>query len=59
MGLSLVEMAIGKFPIPPPTKEELAGIFAENAAEEHLSAAMNGIPLKGKDLLLFFKPCRI
>jgi hypothetical protein len=50
MGLSLVEMAIGKFPIPPPSKEEVAGIFAENAEEEHMNAAIKGIPLKGNEL---------
>ncbi|ELU14391.1 hypothetical protein CAPTEDRAFT_21500 [Capitella teleta] len=27
MGLSLVEMAIGKYPIPPPTPQELAALF--------------------------------
>jgi serine/threonine protein kinase len=51
MGLSLVEMAIGKFPIPPPSKEEVAGLFAENAEEEHMNAAINGIPLKGTTFL--------
>nr|UCK81528.1 dual specificity mitogen-activated protein kinase kinase 1 [Arenicola marina] len=48
LGLSMVEMAIGKYPIPPPTHEELASIFGENALEEHLSAAKTGNPLQGK-----------
>ena len=51
MGLSLVEMAIGKFPIPPPSEEELINMFAENAEEEHMNAAINGIPLRGKTQL--------
>ncbi len=30
LGLSLVEMAIGKYPIPPPTNEDLSPIFGED-----------------------------
>ena len=48
MGLSLVEMAIGKYPIPPPTPDELAAIFGSNAHEEHMEAAKTGKPLIGK-----------
>ena len=48
MGLSLVEMAIGKYPIPPPKEEELDAIFATNAMEEHMSASKKGRKLPGK-----------
>jgi len=47
MGLSLVELAIGKYPIPPPTSQEMALIFSDNAVEEHMNAAKNGTPLPG------------
>jgi len=47
MGLSLVELAIGKYPIPPPTPQEMALSFSANAVEEHMSAAKNGTPLPG------------
>ena len=48
LGLSLVELAIGKYPIPPPTLEELASIFGPNALQEHMQAAKLGKPLMGK-----------
>ena len=48
LGLSLVELAIGKYPIPPPTPDELAAIFGPNAFEEHMEAAKTGKPLSGK-----------
>ena len=51
MGLSLVEMAIGKYPIPPPSEQELAGIFGSNAMEEHMIAAKTGRPLPGLYML--------
>jgi len=47
MGLSLVELAIGKYPIPPPTPQEMTLIFSDNAMEEHMNAARNGTPLPG------------
>ncbi|XP_062603159.1 dual specificity mitogen-activated protein kinase kinase 1-like isoform X1 [Saccostrea cucullata] len=47
LGLSLVEMAIGRYPIPPPSPEDLASIFGENAMAEHMEAAKTGKPLKG------------
>ena len=47
MGLSMVEMAIGKYPIPPPSEGELATIFSDNPHEEHLNAAKTGKPLQG------------
>ena len=48
MGLSLVEMAIGKYPIPPPKEEELDAIFDANAMDEHMSASKKGRKLPGK-----------
>ncbi|KAK0057446.1 dual specificity mitogen-activated protein kinase kinase 1-like isoform X1 [Biomphalaria glabrata] len=47
LGLSLVEMSIGRYPVPPPDSRDLASIFGENANEEHLEAAKTGKPLKG------------
>uniref|UniRef100_A0A0B6ZVN3 mitogen-activated protein kinase kinase n=1 Tax=Arion vulgaris TaxID=1028688 RepID=A0A0B6ZVN3_9EUPU len=47
LGLSLVEMSIGRYPVPPPEPRDLASIFGENANEEHLEATMTGKPLKG------------
>ncbi|XP_059173102.1 dual specificity mitogen-activated protein kinase kinase 1-like isoform X1 [Physella acuta] len=47
LGLSLVEMSIGRYPVPPPEPRDLASIFGENANEEHLEAAKTGKPLKG------------
>ena len=47
MGLSLVEMAIGKYPIPPPSPEELDAIFGPNALAEHIEAAGTGKHLTG------------
>lgn len=42
MGLSLVELAIGKYPIPPPSPSDLNGVFASDAIQEHLEAAKTG-----------------
>eukprot|EP00918_Siedleckia_nematoides_P022755 GHVU01049007.1.p1 GENE.GHVU01049007.1~~GHVU01049007.1.p1 ORF type:complete len:164 (+),score=29.72 GHVU01049007.1:70-492(+) len=39
-------MAIGKYPIPPPSPEEIATIFGPNALDEHMQAAKTGKPLK-------------
>ena len=50
MGLSLVELAIGKYPIPPPTPQEMALIFSNDAMEEHMNAAKSGTPLPGNSL---------
>jgi len=47
MGLSMVEMAIGKYPIPPPSEEELGAVFGDNAMEEHMTAAKTGKRLLG------------
>lgn len=44
MGLSLVEMAIGKYPIPPATKEEIELIFGNSSFEDHMTAAKLGKP---------------
>ncbi|KAK3780255.1 hypothetical protein RRG08_047244 [Elysia crispata] len=48
LGLSLVEMSIGRYPVPPPEMKDLANIFGENASEEHMEAALSGKPLKGE-----------
>ena len=48
LGLSLVEMSIGRYPVPPPEMKDLANIFGENATEEHMEAAISGKPLKGE-----------
>ncbi|CAG5129444.1 unnamed protein product [Candidula unifasciata] len=47
LGLSLVEMSIGRYPVPPPEPKDLASIFSDNAYEEHIEAALTGRPLKG------------
>ncbi|XP_060565757.1 dual specificity mitogen-activated protein kinase kinase 1-like isoform X1 [Ruditapes philippinarum] len=47
VGLSLVEMAIGRYPIPPPDPKDMDGLFGENVMEEHLEAARTGKTLKG------------
>jgi len=47
LGLSLVEMSIGRYPVPPPEPTDLASIFGNDAAHEHMEAAMTGQPLKG------------
>ena len=52
VGLSLVEMAIGRYPIPPPDPNDLNSIFGANVMEEHLDAARTGKPLKGLVLVL-------
>ncbi|XP_052792824.1 dual specificity mitogen-activated protein kinase kinase 1-like isoform X1 [Mya arenaria] len=46
VGLSLVEMAIGRYPIPPPDPKDLDIMFAEDVMEEHKEAARTGKPLK-------------
>lgn len=47
MGLSIVEMAIGRYPIPPPEPKDLASIFGDKAMEEHLEATKSGKSLMG------------
>ncbi|XP_052278340.1 dual specificity mitogen-activated protein kinase kinase 1-like isoform X2 [Dreissena polymorpha] len=47
VGLSLVEMAIGRYPIPPPDPKDLEEMFAEDVMEEHREAARTGKPLRG------------
>lgn len=44
----MVEMAIGRYPVPPPDAKDLASIFGENVMEEHMEAARTGKPLKGE-----------
>ncbi len=41
-------MAIGKYPIPPPTQEDLAAIFGPDAMKQHMEAAKTGKALSGK-----------
>ena len=48
MGLSMVELAIGKYPIPPPTPADLDKIFGNDALRDHVLAAQTGKPLPGQ-----------
>lgn len=57
VGLSLVEMAIGRYPIPPPDPKDLAELFGENVMEEHLEAARTGRTLKGLILSFYANFC--
>lgn len=61
VGLSLVEMAIGRYPIPPPDPKDLAELFGENVMEEHLEAARTGRTLKGtkRNSYNFPTPCAL
>ena len=59
MGLSLVEMAIGRYPIPPPDPKDLDNAFAENVMEEHWEATRTGKPLKGICLVLLPLRCTL
>ena len=59
MGLSIVEMAIGRYPIPPPDAKDLASIFGDKAMEEHLEATKTGKPLIGKMSSSFTGICSI
>ena len=49
LGLSLIEMATGRYPIPPPEPKDYLAVFStafeENMAE-HLSASREGRPLR-------------
>jgi len=47
MGLSLVELSLGRYPIPPPQPDELRQIFGTDALQEHLEAAKTGRSLRG------------
>jgi len=47
MGLSLVELSLGRYPIPLPQPDELRQIFGPNALEEHMEAAKTGRSLQG------------
>ncbi|XP_041372356.1 dual specificity mitogen-activated protein kinase kinase 1-like isoform X2 [Gigantopelta aegis] len=47
LGLSLIEMSIGRYPIPPPDPNDLSSIFGENCMEEHIEAARTGRHLQG------------
>ena len=45
LGLSLLELAIGRYPIPPPPIEEVTELFGPDPAQEHLTAAREGLRL--------------
>lgn len=47
LGLSLVEMAVGKYPIPTPTEAELSAIFGDHAESDHMEAALSGRNMNG------------
>ena len=47
MGMSLVELAVGRYPIPQPSDSELQMIFGTNALQDHLEAAKTGKRLCG------------
>jgi len=55
MGLSLVELSLGRYPIPPPQPDELRQIFGPDALQEHMEAAETGGSLRGG--LYLFKKC--
>lgn len=50
MGLSLVELSLGRYPIPPPQPDELRQIFGPDTLQEHIEAAKTGRPLRGGEL---------
>jgi len=47
MGLSLVELSLGRYPIPPPQPDELRQIFGPDAIQEHMEAAKVGRSMRG------------
>jgi len=47
MGLSLVELSLGRYPIPPPQPDELRQIFGPDTLQEHMEAAKTGRSLRG------------
>ena len=48
LGLSMVEMAIGRYPVPPPDPRDLCSIFGDKGMDEHAEAARTGMALKGE-----------
>lgn len=51
MGLSLVEMAIGRYPIPPPEKKEIDRLFGINSTDQNStspSVKAPGRPVSGE-----------
>jgi len=46
LGLSLLEMAIGRFPIPPLRPGEIVSIFGNTTLKDQLEASKAGIPLR-------------
>ena len=45
--MSLVELSLGRYPIPQPTEAELSVIFGPNALQDHMEAAKTGKRLCG------------
>jgi len=45
--MSLVELSLGRYPIPQPTEAELNSIFGPNALQDHMEAAKTGKRLCG------------
>jgi len=56
LGLSLVEMAIGMYPIPPPDAKTLASIFGP---KEDGESAVHGQPAAGKHALVRSSSCSV
>jgi len=52
MGLSLVELSLGRYPIPLPQPDELRQIFGPDALQEHTEAAKTGRSLRGGQLVI-------
>lgn len=52
MGLSLIEMSIGRYPIPPPDKGDVEKIFGQDTLALHIEAAQTGSQLHGKTFYL-------
>ncbi|XP_067927919.1 dual specificity mitogen-activated protein kinase kinase 2-like [Watersipora subatra] len=48
MGLSLMELSMGRYPIPPLDKAEVENIFAKDTLALHLETARTGAQLPGK-----------
>ena len=53
MGLSLIELAMGRYPIPPLEQQEINNIFSKDTLELHLQTARTGAQLPGNMSLLF------
>lgn len=47
MGLSLIEMSFGRYPIPPPDQSDIDKIFGSDTLDLHVQAAKTGTHLPG------------